>query len=146
VQRDHQPVPGLAALPFDLLPLAPRKIKEALLAAFDIHALYHNDTDQVTVWATITNDTPRTIAALLDDPRTDHDTWHGIAPSPDADPAQPAISELGQGIPVLHIHHEARIHHANVTGAAAATGGAAAETPPRTIPWAGTGNLTSSRL
>ena len=47
---------------------------EALLTAFDIQALYRHDQDQVTIWATLTEDTPRTIAALLDDPRTDSDT------------------------------------------------------------------------
>ena len=29
---------------------------------------------QVTIWATLTDDTPRTITALLTDPRTDSDT------------------------------------------------------------------------
>ena len=65
----------------DLLPTAaaaftdaPDRIKEALLTAFDIQALYRHDQDQVTIWATLTEDTPRTIAALLDDPRTDSDT------------------------------------------------------------------------
>jgi len=53
---------------------APDRIKEALLAAFDIQALYRNEKDQVTIWATLTDDTPRTIAALLADPRTDSDT------------------------------------------------------------------------
>ena len=65
----------------DLLPVAaalftsaPDRIKEALLAAFDIQALYRHDQDQVTIWASLTGDTPRTIAALLGDPRTDSDT------------------------------------------------------------------------
>ncbi|HEV3069441.1 MAG TPA: recombinase family protein [Streptosporangiaceae bacterium] len=129
-----------------VLASAPDKTKEALMAAFDIHALYNKDMNQVTIWATITSDTPRTIAALLADPRTDHDTGHGPTPPPDPAPAQAPVSQLGQGTPVPRINHEARIHHAYVTGAAAATGGAAAKTPPRTIPWAGTGNLTSSRL
>ncbi len=48
---------------------APDRIKEALLAAFDIQALYNKDMDQVTIWATLTEDTPRTIAALVNDPR-----------------------------------------------------------------------------
>jgi len=47
---------------------APARIKEALLAAFDIQALYRSDKNQVTIWATLTENTPRTIAALLDDP------------------------------------------------------------------------------
>ncbi len=53
---------------------APPRIQQALITAFDIQALYRHDQDQVTLWATITSDTPRTIAALLDDPRTDSDT------------------------------------------------------------------------
>ncbi|MGH3125339.1 MAG: hypothetical protein ACRDND_30525, partial [Streptosporangiaceae bacterium] len=51
----------------DLLPVAaglfadaPDRIGEALLAAFDIQALYRSDMHQVTIWATLTSDTPRT--------------------------------------------------------------------------------------
>ena len=40
---------------------------------FDIQALYRSDQHQVTIWATLTSDTPRTTTALLDDPRTDPD-------------------------------------------------------------------------
>lgn len=36
-------------------------------------ALYSDDMHQITIWATLTDDTPRTVTALLDDPRTDHD-------------------------------------------------------------------------
>jgi hypothetical protein len=53
---------------------APARIKEALLAAFDIQALYRSDKNQVTIWATLTDNAPRTITALLTDPRTDSDT------------------------------------------------------------------------
>ena len=38
--------------------------------------------DQVTIWASLTEDTPRTIAALLTDPRTDDDTGPAPATSP----------------------------------------------------------------
>jgi hypothetical protein len=75
-----------------VLASAPDKTKEALMAAFDIHALYNKDMNQVTIWATITSDTPRTIAALLADPRTDHDTGHGPTPPPDSAPAQAPVS------------------------------------------------------
>lgn len=75
----------------DLLPTAagiftdaPDRIKEALLTAFDIHALYRHDQDQVTIWASLTDDTPCTIAALLDDPRTDSDTGPAATPAPAA--------------------------------------------------------------
>ncbi len=61
---------------------APDRIKEALLAAFDIQALYRHDQNQVTIWASLTADTPRTIAALLNDPRTDSDT-STTTPAPD---------------------------------------------------------------
>ncbi len=40
------------------LPGAPDRIKQALLTAFDINALYNKDDNQVTIWATITGDTP----------------------------------------------------------------------------------------
>jgi hypothetical protein len=46
---------------------APARIKEALLAAFQVQALYNND-DRATIPATLTADTPGTIAALLADP------------------------------------------------------------------------------
>jgi hypothetical protein len=72
-----------------ILDRAPARIKEALLAAFQVQALYNNDDDQVTIRAALTADTPRTVAALLTDPRTDDD-------SP-ADPATSnnAMSHLG---------------------------------------------------
>ncbi len=75
-------LPALAGV----LPGAPEKIKQALLAAFDIHALYNNEDNQVTIWATITADTPRTIAALLGDPRTDHDAGQPATPPTSHDP------------------------------------------------------------
>ncbi len=42
--------------------------------------LYRSDMHQVTSWATLTDDTPGTITALLADPRTDSDTG---TPAPD---------------------------------------------------------------
>lgn len=53
---------------------APDRVKAGLLAAFDISVLYRRDLGQVTIRAALTGDTPRTIAALLDDSRTDSDT------------------------------------------------------------------------
>ena len=74
----------------DLLPVAaglftdaPARIRETLLTAFDIQVLVRSDQHQVTIWATLTDDTPRTITALLDDPRTDSDTG---TPAPGQDP------------------------------------------------------------
>jgi DNA invertase Pin-like site-specific DNA recombinase len=90
-------------LPFaaSVLPSAPGKIKQALFTAFDIHALYNNDDNQVTIWATITADTPRTITALLNDPRTDDDTGQ-----PGNPPTSPnIISQLGQDTPATTTDH-----------------------------------------
>jgi hypothetical protein len=64
----------------DIVSAAPDRIKEAIYAAFDIHALYRHDQHQVTIWATITPATPATIAALMTDPRTDSDTHPGTPP------------------------------------------------------------------
>ena len=66
-----------------------------------MQALYNNDDDQVTIRAALTADTPRTVAALLTDPRTDDD-------SP-ADPATSnnAMSHLGSAPnPRVTIHND----------------------------------------
>jgi hypothetical protein len=71
----------------DIVTAAPDRIKEAIYAAFDIHALYRHDQHQVTMWATITPSTPATIAALITDPRTDSDTQPDTeAPATSTDP------------------------------------------------------------
>jgi len=90
---------------------APDRIKAALLAAFDISALYDRDMHQVTIRASLTQDTPRTITALLTDPRTDHDTWHHAA-SPAADDirAGGTGSQSGRGTPVPPINRKTRIN------------------------------------
>jgi hypothetical protein len=92
---------------------APPRIKEALLAAFDIYALYSKDTNQVTIRAVLTEDTPGIIAALLNDPRTDNDTSQHPTPPADQTPAQDTVSQLGRGTPVHPIRRQARIHHRN---------------------------------
>jgi DNA invertase Pin-like site-specific DNA recombinase len=93
---------------------APDRIKQTLLTAFDIYALYNKDDDQVTIRATLTDDTPLTIAALLNDPRTDDDTSHHPTPPASTTPAQThtPTSHSGQSTPVHPIHRQARIHHA----------------------------------
>jgi len=63
---------------------APDRIQQAILAAFQVQALYNNDDNQVTIRATITSDTPRAIAALLADPRTDDDSPADTPTSTDA--------------------------------------------------------------
>jgi hypothetical protein len=60
---------------------APEHVKARLYDAFDIHALYRQPMKQATIWATITDDTPGTIAALLTDPRTDNDTFGNLQPA-----------------------------------------------------------------
>jgi hypothetical protein len=50
-------------------------------SALVIQALYRQHMKQATIWATITDDTPRTIAALLDDPRTDSDIFGNLRPA-----------------------------------------------------------------
>jgi hypothetical protein len=54
---------------------APEHIKTQLYTAFDIQALYRQHMKQATIWATITDDTPGTVASLPSDPRTDSDTF-----------------------------------------------------------------------
>jgi hypothetical protein len=54
-----------------ILASAPEPLIENLLAALDLQCLYRKDKNQVTIWVTITDSTPATIAALLADPRTD---------------------------------------------------------------------------
>ena len=76
----------------DIVTAAPDRIKEAIYAAFDIHALYRHDQHQVTIWATITPATPATIAALITDPRTDSDTHPGTPSAPAT--STEAVSQL----------------------------------------------------
>jgi hypothetical protein len=45
--------------------LYPEPIQAALYQAFDIQALYNNDMNQVTLYATITTSTPHAVAAIL---------------------------------------------------------------------------------
>jgi hypothetical protein len=63
---------------------APARIQQAILAALQVQGLYNNDDHQVTIRATLTSGTPRAIAALLADPRTDDDSPAGPATSTDA--------------------------------------------------------------
>ena len=54
--------------------LAPADLRARVYAAFDVHALYRAEMNQATITAKITDATPQLIQALLEDPRTDHDT------------------------------------------------------------------------
>jgi site-specific DNA recombinase len=58
----------------ELLADAPAELRARIYAAFQVHALYRAQPHQATITATITDATPALIAALLTDPRTDHDT------------------------------------------------------------------------
>jgi hypothetical protein len=79
---------------------APEHVKAELYAAFDIQALYRQHIKQATIWATITNDTPGTVAALLNDPRTDSDTFGNLPLAAIATPkAHPSRGDVpSQGI------------------------------------------------
>jgi hypothetical protein len=48
---------------------APAHLVAALLDALDIQVLYRPEQQQATIWATLTDTTPRTITVLLSDPR-----------------------------------------------------------------------------
>ena len=82
-----QPAPDhtlLDELPYAAAHLtdAPAHLRARLYDAFDIQALYRQPMKQATIWATITDTTPGTIAALLTDPRTDNDTFGNLQPAP----------------------------------------------------------------
>jgi hypothetical protein len=69
--------PGLIEeLPYapELLAGAPAELRARIYAAFQVHALYRAQQHQATITATITDQTPGIIAALISDPRTGHDT------------------------------------------------------------------------
>ena len=59
-----------------LLAGAPAELRARIYAAFQVHALYRAQQRQATITATITDQTPGIIHALIADPRTDHDTAH----------------------------------------------------------------------
>jgi hypothetical protein len=72
----------------------PADLLEALINALDIQILYRPEQDQATIWATLTDTTPATITALLNDPRVSasQNSTHA------AEPTTPGpISELAQG-------------------------------------------------
>ena len=71
-----------------LLAHAPDDLRERLAAAFGMQAVYRQDTRQATIVLTITDTTPGIIAALLTDPRIDHDT----ATTPETETGNPATS------------------------------------------------------
>ena len=76
---------------------APYDLLASALAAFAIHALY-NDDDQVTIRASIAQDTPGIIAALLNDSRTNDNT--ATSPNPADNP--PSLATVSQAGPAPH--------------------------------------------
>jgi site-specific DNA recombinase len=73
---------------------APADLLEALINALDIQILYRPEQDQATIWATLTDTTPATITALLNDPRVSASQNSPQAP----EPGTPSpMSELAQG-------------------------------------------------
>jgi site-specific DNA recombinase len=81
---DNLPILG------DILADAPVRLWQQLLAALDIQALYNKNLHQVTIHATITDATPRTVAAIIND-ADDHPT----TTRPTQDP-EPVFSHLAQ--------------------------------------------------
>ncbi len=80
---DHTPARDDHAELLDAIPLIagnlaklPERIQAALYQAFDIQLLYRKDMHQVTIWATITDSTPRAVAAII------ADAGHDPAPAP----------------------------------------------------------------
>jgi hypothetical protein len=98
-----------------LLADAPAKIKAAIIAAFDISALYNREDHQVTIRASLTQDTPGTIAELLADPRTDDDTWHDLTPPAGTTPAPVPVSQSGHATPAPADNRKAGINRENGT-------------------------------
>ncbi len=72
-----------------LLDQAPDHIRARVYAAFQVHALYRAQPRQATITATITDQTPGVIQALLGDPRTDHDTAGQARKNPTIAPPAP---------------------------------------------------------
>jgi hypothetical protein len=76
----------------DTLDLHPERLRAALYEAFDIQALYKPDMHQVTLFATITSNTPRAVAAILTQagdepaqahPETSADDAQALPPGPE---------------------------------------------------------------
>jgi site-specific DNA recombinase len=92
------PGPGdpalLDALPMlgDRLTHAPTRLQQQLYEAFDLQALYKKNMHQVTIQVTITDSTPRAVAAIISDASNDPGS---TAPEPGE---QPSFSDLAQAL------------------------------------------------
>ena len=87
-----------------LLADAPAELRARIYAAFQVHALYRAHLHQATITATITDQTPGIIAALITDPRTDDDSANPERTNPPIAPMRVLffrdheISRLGPGV------------------------------------------------
>jgi hypothetical protein len=90
--QDNDPA-LLDQLPYlpGILHNAPEHLIEQLAAALNVECLFRKEQNQATIWVTITDSTPATIAALLTDPRADHNQ-----PSPTPPAASPAPAVCGE--------------------------------------------------
>jgi Recombinase len=80
--------------------------------AFDLQALHNNNLHQVTIHATITDTTPRALAAIISD------TGDGPQASP-AGPARPGFSDLVQG-PIARLSYRDHEIGSDSSGASSA--------------------------
>jgi hypothetical protein len=98
------PGPGdpalLNALPMlgDLLADAPARLQQQLYDAFDLQALYKKNMHQVTIHVTITDSTPRAVAAIINDAG---DQPGSTAPEPGG---QASFSDLAQA-PIARVSY-----------------------------------------
>jgi site-specific DNA recombinase len=67
----------------DILAGAPTRLQAALYQAFSIELLYNTDMHLVTIWATITATTPRTLAAIINDSEDPAPAFTASAPVSD---------------------------------------------------------------
>jgi hypothetical protein len=81
---------------------APVPLIEDLLTALDLQVLYRPEQGQATIWATLTDTTPQTVNALLNDPRASLAT---PGPQPPAGP----VADLTQDPPVHPIRRARRM-------------------------------------
>jgi site-specific DNA recombinase len=80
-RHDDTSLPDLLPLPTDTTALHPEHIQAALYQAFDIQAIYKDDINQVTLFATITTRTPQAVAAILTDTGYDPTTSNRQPPA-----------------------------------------------------------------
>ena len=77
----------------DLITEAPIRLQRRLYEAFDLQLLYNKHMHQVTIWATITPTTPRTLAAIINDSDDGHPTASNTPAGPDTSTSHPEFSD-----------------------------------------------------